>query len=317
MPSGPTGGNTQLSRLAPLSANYAKTLVDPFTGPSACIPDFPSVPSLKSRVFAKGVAYTGTASFGYVAINPRAAVASDQDFVSYTDATYALSTVSTAAALTAKSNSQFAAADIGVTDDLATSRIVSAGIRARYQGTELNRGGVFLGFQHPTHASLDNSTFPDVDGNPLSKRFPVTREWMNLTYCPVLTSELTYQGTVALLANAYMIIMMQAPDPTVAMSVEWEAYVNIEYNGRNVRGMSLSGSDPVGFAAVHTVANSGAMAPFKGDAKQRSLGFVQKVIDWGENTASNFVNGAGRFIEKSAGKAVDIGLEALAAALLV
>lgn len=50
--------------------NYAKSLLNPFDAPPACIPVTPSIDSLKLKVFARGTCATGTQGFGFVVTRP-------------------------------------------------------------------------------------------------------------------------------------------------------------------------------------------------------------------------------------------------------
>ena len=126
-----------LSRCA---ADYAMCLSNPFTGPLACVPVSPTVMSLKLRAWTKGEFKSGTAGVGYINADPYSAVASDLACVRHSDAAYAGSTValSGVAGTSAHfSNSPYINASFTNGAAGAQYRVVSAGLRIRYIGTEL------------------------------------------------------------------------------------------------------------------------------------------------------------------------------------
>lgn len=315
------GQNPFETSLSPLSKAYALSLVDPFTGPLACVPAFPSVPSQKIRAFSKGFFSTGVSAandFGFITMNPFAAVGNTSNFVSFSESAYGGSTISATFAAgsvnTVPSNSPFATAAFGTTDALAKFRIVSAGLRIRYTGTELNRGGVVVGFVHPTRSPVINSSFTDIDGQRLSRRFHPKSDgsWLTVLYCPSLTNDLQYNSAVGTLASAHMCFVLKAPTAAIGATFEYEAYVQFEVNGRDIAGMSPSGADPTGLAIVHTVANNSGMPPTDKPSSVIATSFFQTAEKWAAKTITEVVPKALDWAVSKAPLAIEWGLEAAA-----
>jgi hypothetical protein len=236
-----------------------------------CIPTEPALFTRRMLVFAKGTMSTGSTDFGFVVMDPIMACHNDPStvnavtgngFVLSSTAAYGGTVPSLigAGVQTAFGNSDYLLNQFGVTNNLAQVRVVGAGLRARYIGTELSRGGQVLCFHDPNHESLiDNAkTFASVDGEDLSKKYPVNRNWHHVTYSvadnidyqfipsqlsgnilPVLTTDEMYP----------MGILFQSPTGVPAV-YEWEAYVGLEIAGRNIRSKTLSNADSVGSAAA-------------------------------------------------------------------
>jgi len=246
-----------VANLSVAVTNYARALSNPFTGPITGVPAYPSLLSQKVRVWGKGVFQCGTANCGYVVINPVLGIASDQVSI-YATANNFTGTSYTFPAPTgvfgSNTNAPFTTAQIGPGATQACFRIVSCGLRIRYAGTELNRGGYVVGFVDPTQSGLGGRGIASIDGEELSRRFPVTREWLTLLYRPVVDTDLTYNDSASFAGNAandwYMGFIL---DSLTSNAFEYEAFWVLEYQGRNVRGMTTTAHDPVGFAAVNHI----------------------------------------------------------------
>lgn len=265
--SGPITGARSKKDLSPCAREYAAALANPFdTGPVACIPDFPVLLTRKAKYFAKGNFQTGTGGFGFVTMTPEYftsdAPVAGASLVRFTDATYAATmvTIIGGGVNAGLSNSDYAAATFGAAAVLAEYRVVSAGLRVRYAGTELNRGGDMFALHEPNHQSLAGATSTVMRGYLESITCPVVRTWTNVLYKPVLLTDTQYKNTFPTMTttnvdfNNYMCIAVQAADALVSLNFDWEAYVNVELNGRNIQGRTPSLYDPVGFAAVQNEA---------------------------------------------------------------
>jgi len=268
------GDSQGRSGLARPSEDYLRALADPFEGPLATIPDFPSLPSRRLRVWSKGFFSTGTAQFGFIMFDPYAAAANDLDSVWYSGATYAgsVSSVNTATVgvAAAKSNSDYQASSFVSSGVGNQARIVGAGLRIRYSSTELNRGGVVAGATSPNHFTLSGFTFDQINAYECSNRFRPQQKWVSALYCPVYNNELIYSTGLGsrggILSGAYtptpiMGFFVQAPDASTQIAFEYEAFVVLEAQGTNIRGLTPSYSDPTGFAAALTTAQLTMMRP--------------------------------------------------------
>jgi hypothetical protein len=234
-------------------SDYCKVLCNPFDAPPAGIPAFPSLPSLKQKVFAIGTAHTGTAGVGFVTFRPQNATANDAPSVWYTTPAYALTNITHASASIAYSNSPITMAQIS--PDITTVRVVGAGIRVRYGGTELNRGGFKVCLVDPTHQSLEGRDEASLNSEVQTRRLAVTRQWTTMLYRPVNDTETSFTGNITGLPTGYMGALFVSPDPSVSELFEWEAFTVVEYQGSTMRGQTHTNPDPVGYAAVSAVAN--------------------------------------------------------------
>jgi hypothetical protein len=71
-------------------------------------------------------------------------------------------------------------------------RMVSFAIRARYTGTELNRGGTMYLYVHPDHQSVNNLSLTTAASFKECIRVPVTRQWQEIVISAVDHSETTF-----------------------------------------------------------------------------------------------------------------------------
>ena len=148
---------TKRAGLSVPATQYAQSLANPFTGPLASVPDFPSVPSRRLRVYSRGFFSTGTANVGYVCAAPPMASRADVDSVWYSSSSYAGTSfevnTATPGVLSGRTNSDYNNAEFGP-GTLLRGRIVSSGLRIRYSATNLNRGGTVLGVITPNLNTL-------------------------------------------------------------------------------------------------------------------------------------------------------------------
>jgi hypothetical protein len=247
-------------RLSQCATDYARCLVNPFTGPLACVPNFPALKSRKFRVWAKGTLSTGSAGIGFLWQDPQLGINNDVDSVLYTTNTFPGNSFTVAGGgevIGAATNSDYTSSQISASG--ITYRVVSSGIRVRYISTELNRGGQIVALSDTNHNSLIGRTIQDLDAEINSKRFPVNREWTTVTMRPVRDGDDEFgtnpagAPTDASQIAWYQGIMIQSPG--VDVDYEWESYTVYEAQGANVRGMTPSHVDPNGYASVNAMTN--------------------------------------------------------------
>lgn len=87
-----------------------------------------------------------------------------------------------------------------VSKDALSSRIVSVGLRIRYTGTELNKGGLIYGLVLPNHGNLHATTPTDMSAWRECIRRPVTRAWTTIVASAIDTDEGDYPDVSELLA---------------------------------------------------------------------------------------------------------------------
>lgn len=274
------------------AADYARCLANPFSGPLACIPDFPVLHSSKQRVWIKGSFSTGTSGIGYVIMTPEGGCINDAPALWYSSAAYIPTTVDIADVNTvaATTNSQYPTAGIGNTRATSQYRVVGAGIRIRYMGTELNRGGFKIGVIDPTHDTLNASSVVSMRAEPTSVEFAVGREWSQVLYRPVFSDELQFASVVTNVP--YMGFMVQAASAATPLQYEFEYAAVYEYQGRNIRGMTPSHSDPTGFAAVNASSlTNPALIPNKMPDQKRETLSVQSAAHYVSQGVSSVSSG--------------------------
>ena len=288
------------SGLSVPASQYAQSLANPFTGPLASIPDFPSVPSRRLRVYSRGFFSTGTANIGFICASPPMASRSDVDSVWYSGSSYAgtsfQTNTATAGVLSGTTNSDYANAEFGA-GTLLRGRIVSSGLRIRYSATNLNRGGTVLGLITPNHNLLTTMTFNVADNYECSARFTPSTKWQTVTYCPISQTELLYDiycgsPNAAVAPFPYMGFIVQSPQPAVPITFQFEFFTVLEVQGINARGLVPSLADPAGFAAVQTAAQMSMMRPHEKSPDQASKSLVEHAHHVAAQTLSGWVDSA-------------------------
>lgn len=284
-----SGRTVSLSQCA---ADYGKCQTNPWTGPLACVPDFPALFSSKQRVWAKGTLSTGTSGFGFIVVSPPSGAVSDLLSVYNSSSTYAGNTVALTGTgvVGGSTNSMFLSADINNTAAGAQYRVVGAGIRIRYMGTELNRGGFSIGLHDPSHTTMDGRSIVGMRAEMVAVEFATSRKWQNVLYRPVYNDELLYNGVIT--PNPFMGFVIQSPDASILSTYEYEFSAVYEYQGRNVRSMTVSHTDPVGFAAVNAVSlNNPSMRPNDLPPEHRETQTIKSIANYVDRGVSGVTAG--------------------------
>lgn len=275
--------DNRVVQLSACAADYARALANPFDGPLACIPDFPALFSSRQRMWAKGSFSTGTAGFGFVTLSPSLASVSDATCGIFTTSAYtaaAVTNTATTGATAYSTNSQYLTADIGAGTQVAQYRVVAAGLRVRYRGTELNRGGTRYAFADPTHTSVNLLTVTTLLAEPEALEMNMDRQWVNVLYRPVFNTETQYSSDTTIIPQC-MLVAVQAADAATSLSFEWQSYVVVEYQGRNIKGMIPSHSDPTGFSACNASAlTSQALRPNQMTSEARENDILDQVAHY-------------------------------------
>lgn len=254
-------------RIGKCATDYAASLADPFSGPpDACLPVTPSISSRKVRTFVRSQLVTGTGGYGFLTAQPLAA--NDGSTISGNVGTAACYYSSGAFAGTGvpilntgvtgvyavNHNGDYSALQFSA--QLAQVRLVSMGMRLRWAGTNLDKGGRIILYEDPEHAdwSATGISVSQLLANEKSREFKVSDEWTTLCYSgPVMPSEYDFAttpwgpyGSSAAPAH-YMLALIQASGNGF---IDFEVYWNWEISGRNVRGKTRSDADDLGFTTV-------------------------------------------------------------------
>lgn len=165
--------------LTPCLVDYARALMDPFgaqqaISQSVCIPDEIDIPSFKLSTKGRFTVTVGTNGFGFVMISPRA-LGSDSIMGYHSTNSFAGLTMDKSAAGV---NQLF---DVQYPYTAATgrpARIVACGVRVRYTGTELNRGGqVMPAVAWALDDNLDGLSVANILSRPAVKTLSCNRAW--------------------------------------------------------------------------------------------------------------------------------------------
>lgn len=232
---GSVGGGIMVLRSDCLK-DYTASLLNPWSGPAACVPSWPCPPSLKVKAFVKGVAVIGTNLFGFVTLNLHTANngAPTQRFAIHSDVLFAGTTIvnSGTGVVQTDPNSPFAASDFS-SDGLALKqRPVSVGLRIRYSGREDARGGTVVGAISPNHGTLTAHGFSGLLQYDKSEALPVSREWQNLVWTPMHHDEMQYGSTSGSIVHHIGFMMSGA----AGLTFDFEATINYEVIGQDARG---------------------------------------------------------------------------------
>ena len=182
----------------PCTLRYMNALLDPWTSITQdempCVPDMYAMPSFKFCSRIRGTCFIGTQGFGYVALSPFNAN-NDNTSLAVTTAAFAGTACSpiTDAGLSSLVDAQIPW--LGANSPLV--RLVACGIRVKYSGTELNRGGIIvpmraMGSQDNLTATNGASVLQRQDHSPEE----CDRKWHGSVFTPCYPS--AYEFSVSL-----------------------------------------------------------------------------------------------------------------------
>lgn len=182
---------------------YYRTLNDPWTAPPACIPTWPSRPSMKARTFARGTWATNSSGSGFIMVNPFSMVCSSSGAANQPNLSI-LTNSATAVSLwdiSTGTNTTFPTNTVGQSHFAAFSslsvvgqglyRLVSAGIRIRYIDALLSRSGRYVSYRcdgdsSAAYQSSGNGTlsFSSIANVRQANYGTVTSDWVTVLYEP-------------------------------------------------------------------------------------------------------------------------------------
>jgi hypothetical protein len=226
---------------------YSIALINPFdeNAIGACVPSFPSFPSMKIRSFARFTTHVGSTGVGWAIA--KGDCANNVSTVHYTDTGY-LGTESTAITtgggtglFDAVTNNSYSTTEFG--KDLLQQRLVSLGLRIRYVGTELNRSGRVSMVEHPTHDSWNAISVIGVKqfDNATSNDFG--RSWHMVTWQPINAIEMQYNDTASSPYDSGAYPLVIAYTGVAGQAVEVEVMLHHELTGRTARAKTTNTAD--------------------------------------------------------------------------
>lgn len=284
-------------------ATYCHLLCDPFEAPSVGVPAFPSIRSEALRVFVKSTLSTGSGTWGFVLVRPEAMIANDYDSVFYSDAFYASNVTATSGTgvLATQSNSPYSAADFDGAAGSNKYRLVACGLRVKYVGTNLDRGGTMVGLTEPDHDTLNGHTkvqFQAYDN--VSSLSPVADRWYTTRWFPVDAAEMAYQAPIpaAGVINACMAFLISAPSGSTYGVYDFEVVAHFEIVGPAARHKASRMVDPM----VQTVAAAASSYPESVVSTEKLLRHSASYLD----AATSFISSSANLIGTSAAAAATL-----------
>lgn len=244
------GGNIKMiPRMSPCAQHYLRALTDPFdwNGPLPCVPDLHVLPSRKTMTIKRGTMACGLIGMGFINVEPMGMFSNNNTSLMVSEATYNGNTVrnSPLTGVDAVANTQAPYDDAGLSNGI-SARLVACGVRIRYRGTELERGGTIVLAREPDGRAINNIPVSTLlDWTPTS-RAPCDRSWHHVNWRPTTKEDFEYQSTATVGAFC-MAIAIEGANPGNVF--EYEVVSFIEYVGA-VPDISKSHSDITGMSVI-------------------------------------------------------------------
>jgi len=283
-----------------------------------CIPTIPNIKSRKFSAFARGDLQVSTGTFAgsaFLAFAPRrlannasqAAYGSCPIYTSggvwpssagcpYPASLETATPVDTGCA-GYNLNAEFVAAQLPLVAGRGIKyRVVAAGLRVRYTGTEVNMAGTIHATIQPNHDTLAGADVSTLGQLETYFRYPVSKDWFLVYHTPVMDDDFLYYpdavnnpgffGTTISLQSFQHYMGFQVTD-CPGGSFQWECVVHYEVVGSEVRGLTATPADVVGVSAVlNTATAPNAIDINKMSQKGMDIG---KLLDQGANMVSGLM----------------------------
>jgi hypothetical protein len=271
------------ARLGVCARDFGRSLLNPFDPLAAvCMPDTCGLPSRKVTYFSKGTFSTNSTGFGFICFNPfRAAyttAVAGQMALRTTAGGFLGTAIDTNSATVGVTSTQPNSSDSLGSSGAISYRLVNAGIRVRFGGTALNRGGRFSGVEHPSHENLNGTNTAGINNFDSSRQtVEEMNDWFNVVYSPKYPIEMSYTDiasepsplldlTQTIAASASTLqgspycLGITCDSAVATQLIIYEAFASFETLGSTVHGKTPSYIDPPGYGAV--VNSAGLIKPF-------------------------------------------------------
>lgn len=190
----------QVSGLSSCAAHYAVAVGSPFSREAngACVPTFPARMSQKITSYKSGTFFVGAQGFGFIGVTP--CVANNANAIYHSTASYNgtvidyINGTGVAASPMASlpyNSTQLLGGDVTIPAPV-TGRIVSVGLRIRYIGTELNKGGMCYCLVTPDHTNTQGFTMDTLATYQETIKVPVGRNWTTIVASAIEQAECAY-----------------------------------------------------------------------------------------------------------------------------
>lgn len=303
--------------LSPVAQAYAEALAHPDTGPLVGIPNGDTIFSKKIRVWKRGVTSTGANGQVSLIAQPFAAIVNDCNVMSIVaNGTTLPADLNTGGVV---ANSPYTAAGITANQGV-QGRLVSAVLRVKYAGTNLNSGGLEYGLQEPTHGGLAGNTSDQMMAHTSCtyRSIKAAEDWFEVHYRPVDNHDVSWIDTItrtnaytytiksdgAIVADAlypFMGIIVQGS--AASQTIAYEFWAEVEFCGANVSGKTLTPPDVQGWATViaaHSVfEHQHSSTPDKRSTEQSSFisdtikGYATSLLNAAAPYATQAISAAG------------------------
>lgn len=286
-------------RLSPCALAYARVQLDPFDASlknnMPCIPDLLSVPSQKVSTLVRGGITVGTGGVGVLSVSP---LNNTVEGILAASTTPAFSGGTVVPAF--NSAGMQTHNDIRLPwPDTATkpkTRLVGCGVRIRYTGTELNRGGQIFGAVDPGFGTFTGNPVSEILTRPETVLHVVDRRWKTIAFRatdPEYTqyTEASY-GLNKVGNNKIIFIIYGTPGNTFEFEIIrfFEAISSAVTGALSVTNVTKSDSDITGMSIIRDYASS----ILTSDAGQNALSGLQSYLKTAAISAlSGIVPGTG------------------------
>jgi len=317
---------------------YLHALVNPFTPlPTSelpCIPDFITLPSNKVQVTARGTMTIGTLGFGWILVDPFTLINNDPAIVGsntnypikFTTASFVNDSVNHEivsghlpdGVQVASGNSPYSS---GVAPLLnGDMRLVGAGVRIRYSGSELYRGGSAILYRSQGNTTVPGGSTPQsLLTSQLAVQAPINRQWLQVNYQPDESVQLDYtsyakQWDSLQSGSSHFSLLIAISAPVLSGGLAQQTYdfeVNsyFEVLGTNV-ALTPSHCDPVGTGAIRTALSGARLSAATPDHQEKSI--LQRIMSSAWENMSGAVQTVGSMATTAAGnKIAQMGARAI------
>jgi hypothetical protein len=245
----------QSSFVDPCTLEYTESLIDPFRKDLApCVPYGVAIRSQKVCVFSEGSFLTGVSGWGGVTVY--GALVSDNIAAVFTGASYGSAVLPKFGDPNTTSinfaNSPFTGADLSANDGVEV-RLCSLGVRVRYVGTELNRGGLRYAIQHPEHLSVANMSASDIAQFDFRQIDSQTRDWTSVCYTPLKQADYDFTDNPSGFTGGaqkqgvdprpILGILCESASTSIPLPFEFQIVAHYEAIGAKARGKTISNTD--------------------------------------------------------------------------
>lgn len=246
----------QYLSLAPCTVAYAQALVDPFNlSTLPCIPDDIVLPSFKLRTYARGIFATGTNGIAFATLDPWLLGVAGGPCGYVTNSAFPLGTyldpTTSGTGLTPiYSNSTLDQADFSA--EGYSGRLVGAGLRVRYVGSEFTRAGLGLSYRSPNNYNIPSQDLPALLQFQESSTVPVSRGWHYVFHRPSNPGDLSYGSSYFKTSSPEYSMLMFIQGAAPSSPFEFEAVGFYEVTGPKLPALTASEADTVGLGIVRS-----------------------------------------------------------------